>query len=93
MITMNWYIKKLNLFKCHGWFNILFIPLGCKVLRHLIHLSLCDSKIGVIFPNGALSLFSMMVNFACIKKLWLDWRKCCSTGSSLSISVYLILCL
>ena len=80
MITMNepsavplilWYIKIK--FKYHGLFNLLFIPLECKFLRLLIHLSSCDSKIDVIFSNGALSIFSMMVNFACIKKLWLDW--------------------
>ena len=98
MITMNepstvaptlWCIEKVCL-KCHGWFNLLVNPF---VLRRLIHLSSWDSKIDVKFSSGALSIFSMLVNFACIENSSLDSQKCCSTGGSLSKSIDLILCL
>ena len=49
-------IIKYNLFKYHGWFNLLFSPFGCKVFRHLIHLSSCDSKIDVIFSGSCARL-------------------------------------
>ena len=51
------------------------------------------SRINVILPNVLFSICSMTVNFACTEKSWCAERKCCSTGSNLSESVDLILCL
>ena len=67
-----------------GWFSLLFRAFGDRVLRRYIQLFSCDSKIKVISSDTFCSIFSMMVNFASVKKLWFAKRKCCSTGSNLS---------
>ena len=77
----------------YGWLSLLLRPLGYRVFRRVIHLSSCVSIIEEIFSFGAFSIFSMMVNLAFAEKSWPCRRKCCSTGSNLSKSVDLILCL
>ena len=67
-----------------GWFSLLFRPFGDRVLRRNNQSSSCDSKIKVISSDTSFSIFSIMVNFASVEKLWFAKRKCCSTGSSLS---------
>ena len=67
-----------------GWYSLLFRPFGDRVLRRNIQLSSCDSKITDISSETFFSIFSMIVNFASLEKLWFPRRKCCSTGSRLS---------
>ena len=65
-----------------GWLSLLLF--GDRVLRRNIQLSSCDSKIKVISSDTFFSIFSIMVNFASLEKLWFAKRRCCSTGSSSS---------